>query len=400
VIAAGRYHDGPWSATVAASPIVERVLFEAGRTVHIGVDKVGATARGELIRTWSRASGLRDVEVRGGAEADVGRWSLDLAAGNPPDEGTPDMDMGPPSGDDITQRFDGAIWTTDLAAWTSVAGNLGPKIRFTSGLRLDAFTRSRDLSVQPRGELAYAATERTKVRLVAGAYRRPAEYRDELLDAGLHPERSTQVILGVEHAPASGVKVQTSAYYTDRSALLTRGDGGGYENQGRGTTYGAELFTALRRGPWFAFVSYSLSRSTRVDRPGAPERLFDFDQTHDLNLAATWKRGRWQLGGRFEYTSGTPETDVIGAIYDSDRDRYLPIFGPINAVRKPAHHQLDVRIEHTWGRTDHALTAFIDVANVYLNAPILGTQYSFDYSERTTVTGLPIIPSIGLRGEL
>ena len=39
-------------------------------------------------------------------------------------------------------------------------------------------------------------------------------------------------------------------------------------------------------------------------------------------------------------------------------------------------------------------------ANVYLNAPILGTQYSFDYSERSEVEGLPILPSIGLRGEL
>lgn len=398
LIASGRYHQGPWSATVAASPIAERVLFEAGRMVHLGVDKLGLTTRGELTRRWTRAAGLRELELRVGAEADVGRWSLDLAAGTPPDEGMPDDDMGPP--DEITTRFDGAIWTTDLATWTSLAANLGERIRVTGGVRVDAFTRTRDVSVQPRGELAYAATERTKLRLVAGAYRRPAEYRDELLDADLDPERATQVIAGLEHAPWSGVKVQPSIYYTDRSALLTRGDDGAYHNQGRGTTYGAELFTALRRGPWFAFVSYSLSRSTRVDAPGGPERLFDFDQTHDLNLAATWKRGGWQIGARFEYTSGTPETEVLGAIYDSDRDRYVPLFGPINAVRKPAHHQLDVRIERTWGRPGRGLTAFVDVANVYLNAPILGTQYSYDYSERTTVEGLPIIPSIGLRGEL
>lgn len=47
-----------------------------------------------------------------------------------------------------------------------------------------------------------------------------------------------------------------------------------------------------------------------------------------------------------------------------------------------------------------SLTAFLDVANVYMNAPILGTEYSFDYSEQNTIEGLPILPSIGLRGEL
>jgi hypothetical protein len=156
----------------------------------------------------------------------------------------------------------------------------------------------------------------------------------------------------------------------------------------------------LRQGGWFGFVSYALSRSTRIDRPGDPERLFDFDQTHDLNVALTWKHGRWQLGGRFQYTSGNPTTDVVGAIYDSDDDRYMPVYGPINGSRMPGHHQLDLRVDHLWKVGALRLTGFIDVANVYMNAPVLGTQYNFDYSEQSTFEGLPIIPSIGVRGEL
>jgi len=387
VIADARHHDGPWSTQLAVSPIVQRVAFEIGRDVHWRADQVGVTARGETSRTWSEALGLRAVVARAGAEAVVTRWHLDLAAPAFEDEGEPEMENGPPT--DPTTFFDDAIWVTDLAGWTAVSAGLGPAIRLTTGLRVDGFARTRDVTFQPRSELAIAASDTTKLRLVAGAYRRPAEYVTELLDRDLDPERATQTIAGVEHTPIEGLTVQTSLYYTDRTQLLTRADDGGFDNLGRGTTYGAETMVTVKRGGWFGFVSYALSRSTRVDRPGAERRLFDQDQTHDLNVAASWKHGGWQLGARFQYTSGTPTTEVVGAIYDSDRDQYVP-----------AHHQLDVRVDRSWYAGPMKLTAFLDVANVYLNAPIVGYQYNFDYSEQQRFEGLPILPSIGMRGEL
>jgi hypothetical protein len=398
VIADVRHKDGPWTATAAVSPIAQRVKFELGRDIYYRADKLGTTARAELARTWADAAGLRNVVVRGGAEVDVSRWTLDLAVPAFEDEGEPEMEQGPPT--DPTMIFDDAIWVTDLAGWTALSADLAPAIRLTTGLRVDGFVRSRDLAIQPRGELAVAATDRTKLRLVAGAYRRPPEFLNELLDPTLDPEASTQTIAGVEHSPREGLKLQGSLYYTDRTRLLTRGDDGGMVNQGRGTTYGAEGLATLRRDGWFGFVSYSVSRSTRRDRPDAEERLFDQDQTHDLNVALSWKYGGWQLGGRFQYTSGTPTTEVIGSFYDSDNDRYVPVFGPINGVRMPGHHQVDVRIDRSWQAGPIKMTAFLDVANVYLNAPVLGYGYNFDYSTQTKFEGLPVVPSIGLRGEL
>jgi hypothetical protein len=398
LIADARYHHGPWSATVGLSPIAQRVHFAIGQDIYYKADKVGGTARAEVTRRWTEAAGLGTVELRGGAEVDLGRHALDLATPEFEDEGEPEMEVGPPT--EPTVRFDDAIWVTDLAAWSALSANLAPKLRLTTGLRVDGFVRTGDVAVQPRGELAVTPREGTKVRLVAGAYRRPAEFVNELLQTDVDPERATQTILGVEHALSPAVKLAVSTYYTDRTSLLTRAEDGGYDNQGRGTTYGAETMITVRRGGLFAFLSYSLSRSTRVDRPGADQRLFDYDQTHDLNVAATWKRGRWQLGGRIQYTSGTPDTEVMGSIYDSDRDRYFPLYGPINGVRTPAHHQLDLRVDRRFSAGRVELTAFVDVANVYLNAPILGTEYSFDYSEQSQIEGLPILPSIGLRGAL
>jgi TonB-dependent Receptor Plug Domain/Carboxypeptidase regulatory-like domain len=396
-IADVRWRSGNWSASSAVSSMVSEVAFEAGRQQNFNLFQLQNDLRTELVHTKARSLGLRDVVTRVGAEANIGRADLSLAVGEVPDEGQP-MD---PNGDldDIRQRFDGVVWVPNVGTWASVAASLGAA-RFTTGVRVDRFGRIRQVAVQPRAELSVQLPASFKVRLAAGAYRRPPENNDEYLDRTLNPERATQVVLGTEFGPREGLKVQVSAYYTDRSNLLTRIDDGDYKNVGRGTTYGGELLAILRRGDFSAWASYSLSRSTRVDRPNAESRLFDFDQPHDLNLAASWKLGRWQLGARFRYSSGQPYTPVTSSVFDSDSDAYVPLFGDVNSQRVAGHHQADVRIDRSWKVGRVTLSAFLDVQNVYLNASTVGYGYSFDYSERFGFESIPILPSIGLRGEL
>jgi len=71
-----------------------------------------------------------------------------------------------------------------------------------------------------------------------------------------------------------------------------------------------------------------------------------------------------------------------------------------NSRRSPADHQLDVRIDRWFRWADWKLSAYLDVQNVYVNPPVINYQYNYDYSERTEITGIPILPSFGLRGEL
>jgi hypothetical protein len=63
-------------------------------------------------------------------------------------------------------------------------------------------------------------------------------------------------------------------------------------------------------------------------------------------------------------------------------------------------HQLDIRVDQTWQFTHWKLSAYLDVQNVYNAANVEGLSYNYDYTRRTYTTGLPIIPSLGLRGEL
>jgi hypothetical protein len=129
-------------------------------------------------------------------------------------------------------------------------------------------------------------------------------------------------------------------------------------------------------------------------------RLFDYDQPHSLNAAVSWKGRRWQLGGRFQLYSGLPYTPPIGAVFESDKNLYVPVYGTVNSERVPMHHQLDLRVDYFWRWGPTEMTAFLDVQNVYMDESIARYFYSYDYSQRQPFKSLPIIPSIGLRGVL
>jgi hypothetical protein len=395
--ASANYHEGPWSAHLALSGIVTQFFFELGEYQKIHITQPAVTPRAELIHTDKTALGLTNVEWRLGGEAQLGRSYIDLALPRERREGDTDGAQDPR---DVTNTFDGKVWLPDFAQWASIAANLDPKIRFTGGLRLDEVGRTGELAIQPRGKLEVKLTPTITARLSEGAYRRPPEFQSEVLTSNLSSERSTQSILGLGYEPREGARVQGSVYYSDRSHLITTNRDGTIGNDGRGRTYGAELLATYRGGPWFTWLSYSYSHSTRVDHPGAVERLFSYDQPHSLNAAASWQRGRWQLGARFQLYSGLPYTPAKGAVFDNDRNLYIPIFDAVNSARAPIHHQLDLRVDYSWRSGPVAMTAFVDVQNVYLDESVVTYFYSYDYSQQAAFKSLPIIPSLGLRGVL
>ncbi|MDX2093344.1 MAG: TonB-dependent receptor [Kofleriaceae bacterium] len=392
------YHDGPWSAKLALSGIAHEFVFDFGAYQHLRMQQPAVTARAEVARTWDKALGLTSLEWRSGAEVQVGRTTLDLAS--PPDirDGENYRGYDPR---DTSMKFDGTYWVPNLAAWTALSANLDPRIRLSLGVRTDAFLRANEVAVQPRGELKIKLSPRLTARLSSGAYRRTPDFQTENIYANAQSEHATQNIVGLEYEPREGVRLQTSAYYTDRTKLLTRATGtDALTNVGRGTTVGGELLATYRGGPWFAWLSYAYSRSTRVDRPGEQERLFSYDQPHSLNAALSWKRGRWQLGGRFQLYSGLPYTPALGSIFDSDRNVYMPVYADTNSARAQMHHQLDLRVDYSWKFGPVALTAFLDVQNVYLNESVVTYFPDFDFTHRGAFTTLPLIPSFGLRGVL
>jgi len=72
----------------------------------------------------------------------------------------------------------------------------------------------------------------------------------------------------------------------------------------------------------------------------------------------------------------------------------------VNSQRAPIHHELDVRVDYTWGWGPVAMTAFLDMENIYMNESVVTYNYNYDFSQRTGYKSLPILPSLGLRGVL
>jgi hypothetical protein len=395
--AAAKYHAGEWQSTLALSGMLQEVRAEIGLYQRLHVRGPLITPRATVTRSMPAAAGLKDVVWSTGAEAQIGYSSVDLAIPLERREGEAFAAYDPK---DTTSTFKGSVWYPDYATWSSIAASFDPKVRVTLGLRADYFGRAGEVALQPRGEVQVKLAENLSARFGAGGYRRPPEFQSEFLQQDVKSEHSNQLTGGVEYTPILGVRVQGSLYYTDRTALITHNADGTLGNTGRGTSKGAELLAMLHGGPWFGWLGYSYSRSERVDAPGGATRLFDYDQPHSLNAALSWKRGRWQLGGRFQLYSGLPFTPAIGSEFDSDRNLHLPISGPINSERAPIHHQLDVRVDYAWHWGPAAMLIYLDVQNVYLDRSVVTYFYSYDYSQRSAFESLPLLPAAGLRATL
>ena len=151
----------------------------------------------------------------------------------------------------------------------------------------------------------------------------------------------------------------------------------------------------------FGWLSYTLLRSERRDAPDEAWYLFSLDQTHILSVVAgvTLPRG-WEIGLRFQLTSGRPYTPFVDAIYQADCDSYQPVPGELNTSRAPLFHQLDLRVDKTWViRRVVRIALYLDIQNVYYQKNSEGFFYNFDYTKQYPIPGLPIIPSLGLKVE-
>lgn len=91
---------------------------------------------------------------------------------------------------------------------------------------------------------------------------------------------------------------------------------------------------------------------------------------------------------------------MTSAVFDANAGAYQPINAAPFSARNPMFQQLDVRVEKTWRFTRWKFACFLDVQNVYNAKNYEGFDYSYDYQKRDAVAGLPLLPNLGVRGEI
>ena len=174
-----------------------------------------------------------------------------------------------------------------------------------------------------------------------------------------------------------------------------------FDNIGRGRVYGAELFLEHKFNNTFrGWVTYTLSRAERRDSGETDYRLFDFDQTHIFNAVQSYLfPENWEVGIRWRFVTGNPQTPFISGVFNSDLDEYTPTPGATNSDRLPLFHQLDLRVDKTWVWDWWRLSAYLSLINTYNRQNTEGLSYNFDFSRREPIQGLPVLPILGVKGE-
>ncbi|MGF1464725.1 MAG: TonB-dependent receptor domain-containing protein [Sandaracinaceae bacterium] len=282
-------------------------------------------------------------------------------------------------------------------------------LQLVVGLRLDFYREIQEWSIDPRMTFRASVTDQWVLKGGLGLFSQPPEFQesgDELGNPNLEPITSIHSSLGAEYRPDETWTYELEGYYKHIFDRVIGTEGGlppFFVNEGVGRIYGMELGIRAQRTPGFpltGFLSYTLSRSERQDRDGR-WRLFDFDQTHIFTVAAIWFIGNgWELGGTFRLVTGNPFTPVVGSIYDVRTDNYQPVYGETNSVRNPLFHRLDLRVEKQFQIGPGLLAIYLDIQNVYNAMNQEARTYSFDFAESARIPGLPILPSLGIRGEL
>ncbi len=139
--------------------------------------------------------------------------------------------------------------------------------------------------------------------------------------------------------------------------------------QGKGHSYGMELFVQKTRGRLSGWLGYTLSRT---------ERLFDelnngnpyvstYDRTHDLSLVAAYQLNEyWRLGATFVWSTGKAIT-LPENIYVV-QEQLISEYGPRNGYRLPDYHRMDLSATYTRKKRKYESSWSFSVYNVYSRA--------------------------------
>jgi len=321
-------------------------------------------------------------------------------------EGNPRYFNGPLTGLP-TATFRGWYTSYRPAGYLEAVVQAGERLTLVPGVRVDYFSDIQQGSVNPRLTGRFKLAPETTLKGGVGLFSQPPDYGETVAPVGnpnLGLSQAQHYGLGVEQAFGHTGSVSLEGFYKRLSDLEVNGVGPDGNpllvNGGKGRIYGLEVLAKLNpTGKAFGFASYTLSRSERNDY-GVAWRPFDYDQTHILTLMGGYKFGRgWDFGSTFRLVSGNPRTPIVGSVYDANSDFYNPVYGPVNSARDPLFHQLSIRVEKAWKFKAWQLASYLDVQNVYNHRSQEGLQYSYDYARSKPVQGLPILPSLGLRGE-
>ncbi len=296
------------------------------------------------------------------------------------------------------------------AIWLDAVYRLHPRLEVVPGLRLDLYRDALSSeTVLPRLNVRFRASDVLTLKAATGVLSQAPSAEQVVERFGnpnLLPFRSFEVSGGFEWALGDRLTLDVQGF---RKQLWDRVVGPrepwrtfAWENAGRGRVIGLELLARHRPvGNFFGWVAYTLMRGTETPHPGDAERLLPWDQTHIFTAVGSYRLPfNWEASARFRLVSGNPYTGIGTAVFNANDADYVSVDSAcLQCERLPTFHQLDLRIDRKFIWESWMLAVYLDVQNVYNRQNPESINYNFDYQLSAYQALLPIIPSIGMRGE-
>ncbi len=318
-------------------------------------------------------------------------------------------------------RFSPQSSDLDLAVVRALAAfyidqiiRLGP-VEISASGRFD-YMRYADVSdvyPDPRLVVRWQVVPELLLKLATGLFTQPPPAFNVARLGGspnLPPNRAWQSSVGAEVTFPERIEVRTTAFYSQMFDIIRQTNRTVIDDNGEpqrqffvadqeGRAYGLELMIRRRiEEGLYGWLSYTLSRSERRTDSGrwVP---FGFDQTHTLNLAASYAFDGWRFGAAFQLSTGRPTSSPRNPVF-IDENAMIAVDFVDEGERIATFTRLDLRIDRDFEIGPIEGSVYLDIQNVY-NAPNNeGTLYQWDYQATAPVPGLPIIPTIGVTGAI
>ena len=327
-----------------------------------------------------------------------------------------------------------------VSAYASARGRAGERLVGEVGVRYDRVSQTDEAHFAPRLQASLELAPQTTLQVSAGRYYQsqgigelqvgdgqtlysPSE-RSDLLALGLEQEIGRRFHMRVE-AYDRRIADEQPRFIGLRQELSIFPEQGGDRlriDPARGRTRGIELVlkgSAGHRWSWSA--SYALAKAeddlpqttpctpsptTCLDNPWVPRGR---DQRHAVDLDVEYRPSAgWHFAAAWTFHTGWPGTPwTYTATLKADSTLFWSReFGPLNSVRLPAYHRLDLRATRAFRLRGGALEIYADLFNVYNRKNRASLAYSGRYlggeNVETVRTNqgedlLPFLPMIGLR---
>lgn len=269
---------------------------------------------------------------------------------------------------------------------------------------------NKDFGFSPRLALKWTRSRYDHWTLRAGIHRQlaaPQDLSPRFGNPKLQSARAYQVALALNLFPHPSLKGDLTFFWNQQKQLVTRNLvpspalTENLLNQGLGRNWGTQL--QLRYSPWSwlsAIAHYSFTMAEKKDTPLTAFRPTDLASRHQAQALVSARSGpHWTFSGRFQWSNGFPRTPVVGAFMVDQGSSFAPIFGPTNSDALPNFWSAALRVAYqkSWGQhREQMLRVWLDVQNLSNHPNVEEFSFSYDYSQRYEMPGLPIFPSLGL----